>query len=421
MLSAPDAKQHELALGEASLRVRSAPQSSGYAGDPLTTVAISVAGPLLFSYCQWIVTEAVNQGIKRLYFLSRDGDILMRIVEKIIQRRSIALDLRYLYVSRTALLLPSIRSADIGEFESVKDTNTSLQGLLQMLQPTSVGLVSNNWPAEDVAIASDLPLRNGGFESFKSLLKSAAFRDGLLERARESRELVSAYFRQEGLMEDVPYALVDVGWKGTIIDYMNRCILDAGISVQDVFFIATSRSDNSHEKTTFYSFLASNYVRRLSRSHTRLIEAFCTGPHGPVSGYDREIDGKVVPRYHEGMPQAFVKWGVPAVRANILRFADSACEASDLECDTSSPKCFDVLDRLVLQPTRKEAITWGDFPFEEIDGGTGVLGPEIRVTDSFRMTKIASAWPAASLGRSSILCRFIQDVIGSYHAWRLRI
>jgi predicted HAD superfamily hydrolase len=45
-------------------------------------------------------------GITRIYFLARDGELLVEIAKLIIEHYSLKIEARYLYVSRQSLHLP---------------------------------------------------------------------------------------------------------------------------------------------------------------------------------------------------------------------------------------------------------------------------------------------------------------------------
>lgn len=62
------------------------------------------------------MNKAKNEKLERLYFLARDGYILLWIA-KFFAKKYSGLDLRYLYVSRKSMYLPSLTSLDENEIE----------------------------------------------------------------------------------------------------------------------------------------------------------------------------------------------------------------------------------------------------------------------------------------------------------------
>ena len=71
-------------------------------------VSADVSAPLIALFVDWCLRESRAAGIERLYFLSRDGQVMMQVAEILGLRDSDPTDCRYLYVSRQALLLPAV-------------------------------------------------------------------------------------------------------------------------------------------------------------------------------------------------------------------------------------------------------------------------------------------------------------------------
>jgi predicted HAD superfamily hydrolase len=67
-----------------------------YGGDAYATLAADVVAPCYVAYVKWLLNDAQKRGIKRLYFLSRDGYILMKIAENM---EHDGIELRYLFLS----------------------------------------------------------------------------------------------------------------------------------------------------------------------------------------------------------------------------------------------------------------------------------------------------------------------------------
>lgn len=79
------------------------------------TVASDIVAFLVFSFCWWVLYEAINSKIERLYFLARDGRIFYSVAQILKKNWKLDIELRYLHCSRESLLLPAI--VEIGDFE----------------------------------------------------------------------------------------------------------------------------------------------------------------------------------------------------------------------------------------------------------------------------------------------------------------
>lgn len=62
--------------------------------------------PVLIAYVEWVLREAAQRGIHRLYFLARDGYVLQKIAERFCAAHRLDIQCRYLYCSRMSLRMP---------------------------------------------------------------------------------------------------------------------------------------------------------------------------------------------------------------------------------------------------------------------------------------------------------------------------
>ena len=74
----------------------------------LRDIAVSVAAPILTAYVIWILRQAQVRQLARIYFLARDGEVLLKIAQELAPQIYPEVELRYLYVSRQALRMPGL-------------------------------------------------------------------------------------------------------------------------------------------------------------------------------------------------------------------------------------------------------------------------------------------------------------------------
>ena len=78
-------------------------------------IGATFAGPVLFPYIQWLIRKSVQIGIKRLYFIARDGYILKKIADLYLEQCRLEIQTKYIYGSRRAW-----RVEDEGKRNNVK-------------------------------------------------------------------------------------------------------------------------------------------------------------------------------------------------------------------------------------------------------------------------------------------------------------
>ena len=164
---------------------------------------IDYIAPLMVSYVDWVLRDAVEQGFETLYFVSRDGHPLKRIADALIEVYRYPIKTKYIYASRRVWRIPSyIDEIDPdfwsdygGNFINIRSTEKFLHAAavkdeeeFQQLCP-GVDLSSidfSNWSHGQPAM-----------ELANSMRYNEQYRSYLLSYAEEQRELVCGYLRQE--------------------------------------------------------------------------------------------------------------------------------------------------------------------------------------------------------------------------------
>lgn len=211
--------------------------------------------PIWTSYCLDILNKAQREKLDRLYFLARDGYIL-HWTSKLYEALYSNIDMRYLYVSRKSMFLPSITKWS-------KDTIESYFG--KHLEYTSKKLI---------------------YKYFKQDENTAP--DQIAIKAEEARERINGYFRQEGIFDITSkYALVDVGWKGSSRVAFNNLQKINGFPPRDVWYWGTFSKFRNEFEGKFYTY---NINLKLPLYFITLIEDFfSTSPD--LSTLDYQYNG----------------------------------------------------------------------------------------------------------------------------------
>lgn len=182
------------------------------------------------------------------------------------------------------------------------------------------------------------PLLEGG--SFVKLVRS---------HSSYCLSLTQEYLRQEGLQDDIPFAIVDSGWVGSIQQTLSHLLHR---EVEGYYFglyelPGNVRADQYHT----FAFAPWRDVGIKTRFSNCLFEAVCSSPKGMTVGYQRSADGRIAPVYEKDEnPNA------DRVQAN----ADVIRKAQ-----TSSGGDLQPLLRLMSRPTETEAALYGNYLFSD--------------------------------------------------------
>ena len=67
---------------------------------------------MLVGFALWVVAQARRRGVRRLYFVARDGEVMLAAARHVIGRLAPDLELRYLYGSRKPWIFGATATSD---------------------------------------------------------------------------------------------------------------------------------------------------------------------------------------------------------------------------------------------------------------------------------------------------------------------
>jgi FMN phosphatase YigB (HAD superfamily) len=363
----------------------------------LRDVAAGVGAPALVSYVLWLLLQARQAGTRRLYFMARDGHILMQIAGRLVERLGMQCELRYLYGGRRAWYLPSATDttpADLFWAIDYAAPVNSVETFLRRLQvePAEVqgALVSMGLPP----LTWQLPRSPAEYELLWSIARHPEVHDLIMQRAAAEREGVLAYLEAEGLLDGgQDWAVVDVGWSGRVVGALSRMLASRGGSLPGAYFFARLPSDTERpvdESVPIRAYFSDHADMRGYRSHVNelFLELFCGAAHGVTLSYRTSADG-VRPVLDGDSNPALDAWGLSIVHETMLSFTDHLWldpETLNLSADMR-PAVAEVLQAFIRAPSEAEARAWGAYPFEY--GRAGVVSAVIATP--LQMTEVPAA------------------------------
>ncbi len=248
----------------------------------------SAAGPLFYGFVRWTLHEARRRGLRRLYFLARDGQIFARIAEAIQAAEPGPVECRYLLASR--LLFAGAAELDSpGALRLLVAPNGQFHSLRQALLP--VGLdeawAAAHLPARFRSFAFGANLPPAEREALADWLLAPAQRAELHAALDQRSTQARAYLTSIGLGPGEPVALVDTGWFGTIQRSLEHVLGGGGQPVPLTGFYlgvmppgTPAITGETHGYTNRFSPLP--LLRE--ESHKVLVELMAQSDHGQVTG-----------------------------------------------------------------------------------------------------------------------------------------
>lgn len=333
--------------------------------EKLAQVTAYVTAPVLFCYVDYVIVNAEKQGIKKIYFLARDGYILKAVADVMIKSRKLKIETCYLYVSRYAL-----RNALYFKCDTVQDfENAGFFGrcAVQSAENTlkRAGLEEGQRVEVYRKIGFDgdekRAMNDAEYNAFCKLLKSdnELFTD-IKNNSREKYENIIGYFEQSGLFENKKIALVDSGWLGSVQRTLTELIMDKtdiGRITGYYFGLYRKKSDSYRS----FLFDISDAYRYVPTFCNNLFECFCSAPHGMTIGYNKTENG-IQPVTAE--VNGYIADAAATQTDTAVRFTAYACE-SNINISEKQLKqlAAKLIKALMYKPDKKEAEIYGAFPF----------------------------------------------------------
>ena len=260
------------------------------------TLAVDFVASIYVPYVYQVLQESHKRGFKRLYFIGRDGRIFLKIAEQF-QSRFPDIELRYIKFSRKAIYPCSFYNADEKELEWFfrYSKNQKLSNALSYLG-IEWDEMSAIWQQ---SFSEDMVLNNA---NIPKVIKVFAQNDSALLRQRSSqkRNVFLKYLRQEGVLDQVKKAFVDLGWIGTTRVCINKILKKEGQNPFYVFYFGvTSGYMVGGEKDDAFIFLRQGLV--CSELAITLLEHYASmNEDGSVLSYEQN-DELVFPIEAEAM------------------------------------------------------------------------------------------------------------------------
>lgn len=373
-------------------------------------ITATVVAPTLLSFAIWLLQSARRKGIRKLVFISRDGYLLKAITDRVIAASAGDEATCYIYGGRQAFHLPTIQAIAEVDTAWLLDHNEGTK-LSQICQRGGLTWEEAAEALKEIGFCEDDWMRPVGQDALatlqKHLIEGCQLADIMRDKARAQRELVTEYFQQSGLLEPGPIGFVDLGWHGNLERSFRKLLGDKGKSEVFGFYFGLQPETPSIVETNASTFLfgGSNTCRDIPFL-IQMVETFCTAPHPPVTGYEKNPqDGAVQPLYNPGHEQTLKAWGNETVNKIVLDYTEQflsvihsdefRSEADPGALPVMQPIVREVLKTFIGRPSAEEAESWGAFPYdtEQIAGVCQPMAtkPKVNLANIFRALWIGEA------------------------------
>lgn len=243
----------------------------------------------LVPYVKWAVDDAIRRELDTLYFISRDGHYLKIIADAIIETKHYDIKTKYIYGSRKAWRIPSfITEVDEDFFEHFGNLN-GIQNFDKLL--SSLHLTEEKFQEffpELMYIKNTTRWSEKFLDEIRGQLKSSsAYRNYLLELAKEERSIVVKYLQQEIDFTE-KFAFLEYWGRGYTQDCLVRLMNEANGGEIDspMYYVRSIYPSIGH--SIRYNFTEKPYSLLFVES------IFSNVPYKTISAY-QEVNGRIEP------------------------------------------------------------------------------------------------------------------------------
>lgn len=383
-------------------------------------LGLEAVSPILFLYVKWVLRQAKLAKAKVVYFIARDGQILLDMASYINERLGLDLELRYLYGSRQAWNLPSIIN---------QITETDLSWILQSLPSINIKIISErlnlntdilkNAYLSETGHEIDIEkyLESEDVKIIRQLILSPEITKQIATEAKFARNQMLEYLKKERVFDNSELHIVDLGWRGRLQDALEKVLgQEKKIKVYGYYFGLFDYQNSINGVKQAFLFndkLSTAFVLR-GRSFINFMEIFCAADHGTTLSY---LNSK--PVLKNEVNHEAINWGLETFRLGIFKYLkslnDILLDLDFLSIDYSRNAVGLIIDRLRLNPSLEEARLIGSFPFsgdqresflkEFAPALTLEEGISYLLNDSYSNRASKTLWIQGSILRSDLIVR----------------
>lgn len=332
-----------------------------------------VVGLLFLGFGKWLINKVVADKIEHLYFLSRDGFIIKKIYEILIEYTKGAPPAEYLYASRRALNIPCITELD-GNTMDFLVSGTSRLSVAQFIQRLGLNAAAFEEDIQAVGFINRQQQIQTGRDY--ALLRDIYHRifPAIKETALKERQDLTAYLDALGFWKREEIGIVDIGWHGSLQRSISKLatVEDRKIHLKGyylgTFEKAQSLVKEGYDISAYLCHLGKpDSLHKTIKRCVEIFEFIHTAPHGSVIRFERSTNQDIQPIFDHADDNPIRTAQAEALQKGAIDFViDSAEVWSKLDFIKLPPDiAIQPLSQVLSYPTPQQAFHLGNLEHAE--------------------------------------------------------
>lgn len=267
-------------------------------------------GMILGYFLQHLAEQCVRRGIKRVYFCSREGWMFYECWKRMqpyLFPNGSAPEASYLYVSRMGLSKASCANVGLNAANTavalLPPQNIDFLDICRVyqldLEPLRDALDRAGLkPGDKIVPLGPDATENNPNNPFSVLLQDPRFQEQVRAQGKQARDDFGDYLESEGFFDHEDVALVDIGWLGTIQNYLHEAIMHRaqrpnihGFLLAATRMVPYPNTAESHYEGLVFDQNKFNLAASYILTAKDVFEEICRAPHPSVTGYQRSERG----------------------------------------------------------------------------------------------------------------------------------
>ena len=284
-------EQYRKAMSKAPQLLQPAQLLFNNGNDVQSMVLCHVFAPALGAFTRWLLQSSIRDGIRRLYFLARDGYFFYRAAQFCCSYFHLPLECKYLFCSRYALRLPLFhRNLDQAlDYICRSGLSVTIHTVLKRagLSHAEIAQMRSLLQIDDTHHLSNLELA----QLKRSLRHCDRFLEWMNAHSKQAFSYMEGYLLQQDIGNTPFDAIVDSGWTGTMQRSMQEALETIGLSTQlRGYYWGLYELPHKAQPTAYqcYYFAPKGNLQQKVYFNNCLFEAVFSAPHGMTVGYRKE-------------------------------------------------------------------------------------------------------------------------------------
>ena len=367
-------------------------------------------GLIACGFASWVKEQCDDRKISNIFFLARDGFIFQEVFERMYPETRT----RYLYASRRCYMMAALKDVD-GDFLSLIANDIFISGhhapwsysdffnQLALDAPELEQAYIDEFPDQDAFVTTSEQL-----DEIKFFFR--AHRKQLLAEGGKERDVLMQYFEHEGLLGR-KVALVDLGWKGTLVKSLIKVCKLAGADLTPLgLYFATHKHESAGANIMSYALHQGEPQESVLRRNLAvvLLEMMFSAPHASILKVT-EKNGSFLPAYQDDDGGEAGRIAIlEKIRSGILKFTDEFVRiTSDLPLKIPGPVSVGPLDALCNNVSLTDQAEFAQLSYVPGIGNVQRHEPIYPRVGEKRFA-IVSPWPGSKCAEFELVLRMVR-------------